>query len=177
MERLAQKDCRSSLPPSYMERLTNLLIHIFFLGTLPPTEFHWDTVLGPDGCGVTGYELCSSGDIGNFILMHPSEVAPGYMLSPASQRLGTLLHKMTHAFLFHFARTSCPTAIANVRGRVGGHCRAWHLLSATIERAAPDLLGVGHVHFGRLMVLEQYYVGDGRPEDPSQHDLESYGFI
>jgi hypothetical protein len=178
MERLAQKDCRSSLPPSYMERLTNILTHIFFLGTLPPIEFYWASFLGPGRYGVTHYGLSSSGEIGNAIFMHPTEVAPGYMLSPASRRLGTLLHEMAHAFLLQFACTSCPTAIANVCGRVGRWALwAWHLLAAAIERAAPDLLEVGHVHLGRLMALQQYYIGDGGPEDPSQHDLERYSFM
>ena len=111
----------------------------------------------------------------------------------AAQRLGTLLHELTHAFLTEWACDKCGTASSNLSSAFNGaHGRAWCRIATALDRVGPRVLGCAALDLGVLAeivrpvafkrgldakvrdkLLDEY----GESAHPSAHDLQGYGFV
>ncbi|KAF2006575.1 hypothetical protein P154DRAFT_529616 [Amniculicola lignicola CBS 123094] len=93
----------------------------------------------------------------------------GQDLGLAEQRLGTMIHELTHALIEQFACSDCGTYKENA----ASHGRAWQLLSRAIEKVASKLLlsEIGSRRFKGLMGdIELGF------RVPSAHDVEIHDF-
>jgi hypothetical protein len=163
-----------------MSRAIAILSDIFFLCALPQVDFEWSTDPGDangHGNAVTIWDLDEvTGIMSISIHMHPVRRNPRQPRSLVSWRLGVLLHEMSHGLVVAFSCHDCVTAAENVGYRTGGHGRAWHLLTAAVEKAAPRLLGpeIGEPNLRRLDEIWRFAIWG---IVPSIHDVKRFGFL
>ncbi|RAR06262.1 hypothetical protein DDE83_007017 [Stemphylium lycopersici] len=114
--------------------------------------------------------------IGTQILIHPTlyrgNGSPSHHpdMLRLRNRLGTIVHEMSHAFLKAYSCRSC--CMHEACDGATGHGRAWQLLAKKLEEVATVVLG-GEVDMGRGPSLLREVEISGRL--PSCHDLEAYG--
>jgi len=173
-----------------MQDLLGVLNQIFFFGAIPDVEFTWklheyewrgNQPISPSE-QKHPFGRCTSspntkGYLKQKIYLSPTSVPPRCQSNMHAERLGILLHEMTHAFLAKLACQKCCTAADNNGLLTGGHGRAWHRIAAGIENAAPRLLGCGVVDLGRVESLRSWYLESAVGNFPSVHDLMGFGLL
>ncbi|KAL5116708.1 hypothetical protein ACEQ8H_005457 [Pleosporales sp. CAS-2024a] len=174
---LTGQDMRQTMSSPQMLHLIKLLNKVFFFDALPRHRdsisdgFSWLPETNTACFGIGTYNAL----IGTQVLLHPKLYRHhGDLNDPDVRwrnRLGTLLHELSHAFLKAYTCRSCPSHDLSIGAR--GHGRAWQLLAAKLEQVATRILD-GFVDFGRYPSMLHELQASGKL--PSAHDLDVLNF-
>lgn len=144
---------------------------IFFFGALK-LDFEWiENLRGRRGTTLLGHCIAEENDTKSLVRMDGMRKGRDPKVYHW-ERLGTVLHEMLHAYIAQYSCYACQ-AMAYKQTK-DGHGRAWHLMTAKLEKAMRRMFGVNDTPDVLGRWDSYWYHWKNQRFLPSIHDLEQW---